>query len=119
MLRKHCVLPIVFLALFSSKCYASGDFGCYGQRATIFFRVYDSCNSVPFLSPSNDSRLNLELLLIDAGKLSGTLNATETETPTQYYQPARDLNWDPPSYIAASPWSRGYVVFLQNPSVPK
>jgi len=24
-------------------------------------------------------------------------------------------NWDPPSYIAESPWFRGYVVFLQNP----
>jgi len=26
-------------------------------------------------------------------------------------------NWDAPDYIAASPWFRGYVVFLQNPSV--
>lgn len=28
-------------------------------------------------------------------------------------------NWDPPSYIATSPWFRGYVVFLQNPRAPK
>jgi len=28
-------------------------------------------------------------------------------------------NWDAPSYIAESPWFRGYVVFLQNPRVPK
>jgi hypothetical protein len=28
-------------------------------------------------------------------------------------------NWDAPIYIATSPWLRGYVVFLQNPSVPK
>ncbi len=28
-------------------------------------------------------------------------------------------NWDEPEYIAASPWFRGYVVFLQIPSAPK
>jgi Protein of unknown function (DUF3142) len=28
-------------------------------------------------------------------------------------------NWDAPSYIAESPWFRGYVVFLQNPRVAK
>jgi hypothetical protein len=28
-------------------------------------------------------------------------------------------NWDAPSYIADSPWFRGYVVFLQNPHVVK
>ena len=28
-------------------------------------------------------------------------------------------NWDAPEYIAASPWFRGYVVFLQNPRTPK
>jgi len=28
-------------------------------------------------------------------------------------------NWDAPSYIAESPWFRGYVVFLQNPHGPK
>jgi hypothetical protein len=27
--------------------------------------------------------------------------------------------WDAPSYIAESPWFRGYVVFLQNPRNPK
>ena len=31
----------------------------------------------------------------------------------------QDGNWDPPSYIATSPWFRGYVVFLQNPRAPK
>ncbi len=28
-------------------------------------------------------------------------------------------DWDAPSYIAESPWFRGYVVFLQNPRVEK
>lgn len=78
MLRKHCVLGFIFLCLTSSVSYASGDYGCGAPRGTIFFRSYESCNSVPFLSPSNDSRLNLELLLIDAGRLTGSLNPTET-----------------------------------------
>ncbi len=78
MLRKRCVLGFTFLCLTSSVSYASGDYGCDAPRGTIFFRSYESCNSVPFLSPSNDSRLNLELLLIDAGRLTGTLNPTQT-----------------------------------------
>ncbi len=28
-------------------------------------------------------------------------------------------NWDAPSYLAASPWFRGYVVFLKNPRGPQ
>ncbi len=78
MLRKHCVLGFIFLCLTSSVSYASGDYGCGTPRGTIFFLSYESCNSVPFLSPSNDSRLNLELLLIDAGRLTGSLNPTQT-----------------------------------------
>jgi hypothetical protein len=78
MLRKHCVFGCIFLALTSSACYASGDYGCGAPRGAIFFLSYENCNSVPFLSPSNDSRLNLELLLTDAGKLTGSLNTTQT-----------------------------------------
>ncbi|MGO9317524.1 MAG: hypothetical protein ACLPXT_03935 [Terracidiphilus sp.] len=85
MLRKHFVLSSIFLLLFSSVSYASGDFGCGTPRGTILFRAYDSCNSLPFLSPSNDSRLNLELLLIDAGKLTGILGLSQ-ENPA-----SRDL----------------------------
>lgn len=81
--HKHCVLGFVFLCLTSSVAYASGDYGCSPPRGTIFFRSYESCNSVPFLSPSNDSRLNLQLLLIDAGRLTGSLNPTQTpDLPT-------------------------------------
>ncbi len=77
MLGKCFVLIFIFLAFFSSKSYASGDFGCGAPRGTLLFYAYQSCNSVPFLSPSNDSRLNLELLLMDAGKLTGNLNLTQ------------------------------------------
>jgi hypothetical protein len=72
--RKFGFLGFVFLFLSSSVAYASGDFGCGLPRGSIVFRAYASCNSVPFLSPSNDTRLNLELLLIDSGKLTGNLN---------------------------------------------
>ena len=78
MSRKYCVLEFIFLVLTSSVSYASGDFGCGAPRGTIFFPSYENCNSVPFLSPSNDSRLNLELLLIDAGRLTGSLAITQT-----------------------------------------
>jgi len=80
MQRKYGILGFIFLVVFNTACYASGDFGCSAPRGTILFRGYESCNSVPFLSPSNDSRLNLELMLIDAGKLTGTLNATQTQS---------------------------------------
>jgi hypothetical protein len=83
MLRNRCVLGFIFLSLISSVSYASGDYGCGLPRGTIFFRAYDSCNSLPFLSPSNDSRLNLELLLIDAGKLTGILNLSSENTASR------------------------------------
>jgi hypothetical protein len=81
MRRKHGVLGFIFLAGFSSACYASGDYGCDAPRGNLLFRTYQNCNSVPFLSPSNDSRLNLELLLIDAGKLTGALDTTSPVYP--------------------------------------
>jgi len=79
MLRIRFVLGLIFLCLTSSVSYASGDYGCVAPRGTVFFLTYNSCNSVPFLSPSNDSRLNLELLLIDAGRV--TASVTPTQTP--------------------------------------
>lgn len=87
MLRKHCVLGFIFLCLTCSVSHASGDYGCETPRGALFFFGYQSCNSVPFLSPSNDSRLNLELLLMDAGRLTGSLNL---QTP-DYYTPMKDF----------------------------
>jgi hypothetical protein len=94
-------LGFLLLALCSSISYACSDAGCAAPRGTILIRGYDSCNSLPFLSPSNDSRLNLELLLIDAGKLTGSLSTAQTPdsgTPQEYI-PLRvpfDFNdWQP------------------------
>ena len=76
MFQRRFVFGLIFPLVFSAVSYASGDFGCGAPRGSILFRGYESCNSVPFLSPSNDSRLNLELLLIDSGKLKGTMIAS-------------------------------------------
>ena len=75
------VWGLVLLLLSCSTAYASGDFGCEAPRGALLFHSYDSCNSVPFLSPGNDSRLNLELLLIDAGELKGSLTKLDFTPP--------------------------------------
>jgi hypothetical protein len=78
MLRKHVILLFIFLCLRTSVSFASSDYGCGAPRGTIFFLRYESCTSGPFISPANDSRLNLELLGFDAGRLAGSLNTTQT-----------------------------------------
>lgn len=45
---------------------ASGDFAC-GPSWTLSSGVYDPCNNLPFLSPTNDTRVNLRLLIADIG----------------------------------------------------
>jgi hypothetical protein len=84
MLRRRVYCGLVFLLLSGSLAYASGDFGCGSPKGRLFFRAYDTCNSVPFLSPGNDSRLNLELMLIDAGKLTGTLGPSQQSPMPRY-----------------------------------
>ncbi|HEY4031201.1 MAG TPA: hypothetical protein VGM25_12705 [Caulobacteraceae bacterium] len=68
MLRK--LLAVVFLAagfLVPACAWASGDYGC---SVSWTLRPADptECDNHPFLSPTNDSRVNLHLLLLDAGK---------------------------------------------------
>lgn len=53
---------------------ASGDFAC-GPVWSLSSGVYDPCNNIPFLSPANDTRVNLRLLIADAG--SAALPALE------------------------------------------
>jgi hypothetical protein len=45
---------------------ASGDFGCSATWSLKRDQL-DGCNNMPFLSPANDSRVNLRLLLADQG----------------------------------------------------
>jgi hypothetical protein len=66
----------VFLAalvLSASTAWASGDISC-GPFWAINTREYNHCSNVPFLSPGNDTRVNLKLLFVDAGR--ATLEVT-------------------------------------------
>lgn len=63
------LLALTFGVLAAQQAYASSDDSCYPswnlKRDTL-----DVCNSLPFLSPGNDSRVNLQLLLADTGRAS-------------------------------------------------
>ena len=48
---------------------ASSDDGCYPDWSLIHHQL-DACSNLPFLSPGNDSQVNLRLLLTDAGQAS-------------------------------------------------
>ncbi|MEE9099244.1 outer membrane assembly lipoprotein YfiO [Pseudomonas nitroreducens] len=61
------LLALTIGCLGVQEARASSDDSCYPswnlKRDTL-----DVCNSLPFLSPGNDSRVNLQLLLADAGQ---------------------------------------------------
>ena len=62
------LLPMVLLlgGVGIQAAQASGDFGC-GVTWSLKRDGLDGCNNLPFLSPANDSRVNLRLLLADQG----------------------------------------------------
>src|ERR1700722_15445804 len=66
------LLPLVIVAaawlLPVGAAHASGDFAC-DPTWKLAKSVYSDCDDVPFLSPGNDSRVNLQLLLLDAGRV--------------------------------------------------
>ncbi len=62
-------LSFTILALFavtalSHQAFASGDSGC-SPAWRLLHRSYDGCANMAFLSPSNDTRVNLLLMLAD------------------------------------------------------
>ena len=59
-----CLLVLALLG--AGPALASGDFGCSPVWA-LRQSDLDDCNNRPFLGPANDSRVNLQLLLLDAG----------------------------------------------------
>jgi hypothetical protein len=64
------LIPLALLAgiaLQASPAHASGDFGC-SPAWKLANTVYTDCDNIPMLSPANDSRVNLQLLLVDAGQ---------------------------------------------------
>lgn len=61
--------PLVLLGGFASpSAFASFDFVCSPTWAIAGDNLH-GCSNLPFLSPGNDSRANLQLLLADAGRL--------------------------------------------------
>ncbi len=77
------LLPLAIVAVVSLQAgaaHASGDFSC-DVTWKLAKSVYSDCDDVPFLSPGNDSRVNLQLLLLDAGRAKiGPPPATDPPT---------------------------------------
>ena len=65
--RGSVLLLVAFVVMVGGTAWASGDIGCAPQWA-LEEREYRSCSNLPFLSPANDTRVNLKLLLVDAGQ---------------------------------------------------
>ncbi|HLY80510.1 MAG TPA: hypothetical protein VKQ70_14100, partial [Caulobacteraceae bacterium] len=64
------LVPLALLtafALHAGPARASGDFTCT-PAWKLAKTTYSDCDSLPMLSPGNDSRVNLQLLLLDAGQ---------------------------------------------------
>jgi len=65
-------LALLLVVASPSAARASGDGGC-SPSWTLVGREYDGCSSVPFLSPRNDNRVNMLLLMADRGGAPLTL----------------------------------------------
>jgi hypothetical protein len=65
LLRHSSISGFVLYALFSQSVLACSDDSCY-PTWDLKRDLLDTCNNTPFLSPANDSRVNLQLLLADA-----------------------------------------------------
>ncbi|PRA30167.1 outer membrane assembly lipoprotein YfiO [Pseudomonas poae] len=79
-------LALALLASVSLPAVASSDDSCYPD-----WRVsrdsLDACNNLPFLSPGNDSRTNLRLMLADKKAVALTPNALSEDDLAQGFGP--------------------------------
>ena len=87
---RRLLAPLLFaLGLAAAApAWASGDFTC-DVTWTLKQTARTDCGNLPFLTPGNDSRVNLQLLLLDAGKIS--LHAPGPAKSAQDRWPAPDL----------------------------
>ncbi|MFJ4145278.1 outer membrane assembly lipoprotein YfiO [Pseudomonas sp. NPDC089734] len=67
--RLLTALALAAGSVFCTQAQASGDDSCY-PNWSILKENLDACSSLAFLSPGNDSRVNLRLLLADQGALA-------------------------------------------------
>src|SRR5450432_2549329 len=56
-----------FVTIFNVSAFASGDFGCTAAMK-VFIAGFSGCDTLGFLAPSNDTRINLIYLMADAHK---------------------------------------------------
>ena len=81
--------------LIAAPAWASGDDGC-SVNWKLHLSTLNDCNNQPFLSPGNDSRVNLQLMLLDAGKAQfHTVAPSRSQTDRSVY----------PSLVGASPFT--------------
>jgi hypothetical protein len=101
------LVPLALLAAFSlqaSPARASGDFTCT-PAWKLAKTIYSDCDNSPMLSPANDSRVNLQLQLVDAGQ-------ARIEPPPKTDSPA------PPIAGSASPFTFEDFYALIGPKPP-
>ncbi|WP_263260790.1 outer membrane assembly lipoprotein YfiO [Pseudomonas sp. RIT-PI-S] len=82
-------LPLLAIAISATVCqpaHASSDGSCY-PTWSLTRSSLDACSNVPFLSPGNDSRVNLRLLLADRKVLELAPNALGEDEISEGYGP--------------------------------
>jgi hypothetical protein len=79
-------LTLAITAFLSSQAQASFDDFC-NPNWRVLNGSLDLCNNLPFLSPGNDNRVNLRLLLADKGTLRLTPKALDSQDLEEGYGP--------------------------------
>jgi hypothetical protein len=79
-LRHSITGGFILCTLFNLPAQACSDDSCY-PTWDLKRDLLDTCNNTPFLSPANDSRVNLQLLLADYARAPLT-----TQTADNYYK---------------------------------
>ena len=79
-------LTLALLASVSLPALASSDDACYPDWRVSRDRL-DACNNLPFLSPGNDSRVNLRLMLADKKVVPLTPDALNEDDLSQGFGP--------------------------------
>jgi hypothetical protein len=84
--RSLTPLALIIGTAFCGLAQASGDDSCYPNWSLLRDSL-DVCNNLAFLSPGNDSRVNLRLMLADRKALSLTPNALTDDELAEGFGP--------------------------------
>ena len=87
-MRTRSLTPLALLigATFCGQAQASGDDSCYPNWSLLRDSL-DVCNNLAFLTPGNDSRVNLRLLLADRNALEIKPNALSEDDLAEGFGP--------------------------------